>query len=300
MDFQIDSDIQSLLESACVKILHSPEALGGWRDIRTKSPGDVLIEADVHCDGVYADTAQREGIAYHSEETRGDFSVWESGDIFIIADPIDGSSEFGRYGPRRSPIMTAALALRGTTVVAGAVGDLWNEAVYGLEDEGLYVYQLRTGHPDRRTIRLSEARRATSLGNAAVAAYAPTHTLMRLIYPGLFEHAQVVANNAGIGTQLAVVEMDASHSLCASIETKPIDLFEHIGAIMAAHAGAYVCRLDGSELLADPRHLQSGITAVSAQLAGEIWESVRDQYVAAGIPHDVLIDTPEGRLFQKG
>ena len=299
MKFDIDSKIQSLLESACVRILHSPEALGGWRDIQTKKPGDVLIEADVFCDGIYAKTAREAGLQYHSEETKGDLTAWESGEILVIADPIDGSSEFGRYGPRRTPIMTAALALRGTEIIAGVVGDLWNETVYGIDAEGLYSYSLRVGHHNRQPIQLVESRRGTVLANAAVAAYAPYYRLMKMLYPGLFENALIVANNAGIGTQLAVVEMTAQHAVAASIETKPIDLFEHIGAVLACRAGAYVCRMDGSEFITDPRHLQTSITAVSKDIADEIWSSIRDQYKAAGMPHDVILDTPDGMAFQK-
>ena len=180
--------------------------------------------------------------------------------------------------------MTAALALRGTEIIAGVVGDLWNETVYGIDAEGLYSYSLRVGHHNRQTIQLAGSRRGTILASAAVAAYAPYHRLMKLLYPGLFENALIVANNAGIGTQLAVVEMTAQHAVAASIETKPIDLFEHIGAVLACRAGAYVCRMDGSEFITDPRHLQTSITAVSKDLADEIWSSIRDQYKAAGMP----------------
>ena len=71
MKFDIDSKIQSLLESACVRILHSPEALGGWRDIQTKKPGDVLIEADVFCDKIYAKTAEKRDCSTTARRPRG-------------------------------------------------------------------------------------------------------------------------------------------------------------------------------------------------------------------------------------
>ena len=96
MQFAIDNEIQSHLEAVCIDILGTAEVLEGGNDIKTKKPGDVLIQADIVCDRKYKEAAKRLGVHYHSEETRGDFNVCEKGEVLILADPIDGSSEFGR------------------------------------------------------------------------------------------------------------------------------------------------------------------------------------------------------------
>lgn len=300
MNFEIESDIQAQLEAAAAEILLTVGSEDRWKDIKTKKPGDVLIEADLFCDRLFSEAAQAAGCRYHSEETYNTSDVQRDGEILVIADPIDGSSEVGRYGPRHTLTTTAALALRGDTVAGGVVGDIWNRNVYGLGAKGLYVYAAAGGKKDVRYLEISETRRKTKLADGCVAAYAPYKMLLDLIYPALYERAQTVSTNAGIGYALMVAEMEAAHAPCASIETKPIDLFEHIGAIMAAHAGAYVCRIDGSPFVSDPRHLQTSITAVSKEFAEEIVACLAPQYEEAEMPHDVICGTPEAERFQKG
>ncbi len=297
MRFDLDANIQSVLEEACVRILRSPEALGGGSPIHTKKPGDVLIEADVYCDRIYAQTAETIDAHYHSEESFGDMSVCDREELILLSDPIDGSSEFGRYGPHRSPVTTAAMALRGQSVTAAVVGDLWNGTVYGLDTDGLYVYTHKPDSAAKRRIVLSDRRRATRLEDACVTVYAPNKLLMGLVYPHLHERVPYVGSGGGIGTQLAVAEMEADHALCASIEPKPSGLYEHIGAILASRAGAHASRVDGTELLLDPRCLQTSMIATSKTLAGDIWATLQGAYSQAEMPQHVWFGTPEAKAF---
>lgn len=297
MRFDVDVNMQAVLEKACTHILRSPEALGGGAPIHTKKPGDVLIEADVYCDRIYARAAESIDAHYHSEESYGDLSVCDRDEPILLSDPIDGSSEFGRYGPHRSPVTTAAMVLCEESVTAAVVGDLWNGTVYGLDTEGLYVYAHKLGGTAKRRIALSDRRKATRLEDACITVYAPNRLLMGLIYPHLHERVPYVGSGGGIGTQLAVVEMDADHALCASIEPKPSGLYEHIGAILASQAGAHASRVDGTELLLDPRCLQTSMVTTSKTLADDIWATLRDAYDQAEMPQHVRIGSPEAKAF---
>lgn len=300
MKFRIDPAIQTFLETICARILRAPEALCGALDIKTKKPGDVLIEADVFCDRVLADACRNEGFQYHSEETPGDLSIYERDEILVMADPIDGSTNFGRYGAHHTPVTTAAMAMRGGTVVAAVVGDLWTGSIYGIDGSALYAYHHHTGPKERKPIVLAREKRSIRLRDAHIAVYAPNFNLMQLIYPNLYEQAVYVGTSAGIGTQLALVEQQAAHSLSASIESKPTDLFESIGALMATFAGAYACRMDGRDIQLDPRLLQTCLLATSRDLAEEIVDCVRENYARCAMPHAVRLGTPEAEPFKKG
>jgi fructose-1,6-bisphosphatase/inositol monophosphatase family enzyme len=298
MDFPIDfcPQRQRLIEEAAAAIVNDLHATDGESVIRYKASDDEQIKADLFADRRYGDLAHENGGIYFSEESQ-EMPAAElrahasSRRVIYVADPIDGSSEFVRAGPHRSPLTTAIMALRGEKLCAAAVGDIWAREVYALRLDPagspmLLVTSLVDGTSE--PVILSPAKQAILLEDAMVAAYAPSHRNQRidLLFP-MFKAAAYVHNNGGHAFALRVVTGQSPRSYSAAMEPIPTGLWEHIGPILACAAGATTRRLDGSPLELDPTLKQTSITAGSPRLADQIQRVLSQRYQKLGISHRV-------------
>lgn len=290
--FDLDLPCQLRLEQTVARVVSDLAIRRGDQTVVIKDRDDEQIRADVLADSHYQKLAQADNACYLSEESEslGDFAdAHLSGALLYIVDPIDGSSEFARVGPMRSPLSTAIMALRGGRVIAASVGDIWQREIFGLDSgsDGKTALSVRNvDEVERRYPTVSSTKRRLALGDAMVAGYAPSHKGHRidLLLP-LFDAAAYVHNNGGQPFALQVASGESSKSYAVALELVPKELWEHIGPILASAGGASVTRLDGKPLEVDPTLRQTSITAASPALAEEVRQVLAASHQRLGVAH---------------
>ncbi len=250
-----------------------------------KSPNDEELAEDLAADRVWRSVAQELGLHYLSEElTEAEWEQWSQrvNDpantewTILIADPIDGSSEWHRTGWRHSPVLTAAMVLTVTrsngtlsaVLRAAAAGALWQGITYGIYEDRLTVAAWDAPQ-SRRPISVSNEKQCVRIAEAMIAAYAPKDTHADVVQP-LFKAAPYVHNNGGMAFSLRVVEGISARSYAASVEPVPCAIWEHAGPVLASFGGAAVARLDGRPLVLNPFERQTSVVASNSALLDEI------------------------------
>jgi len=256
--------------------------------VSEKSTSDELIRADKVSDAIIKATSPP-GVYVITEE--GNYGSKSA--IIEVWDPIDGSSEFNRIGKKRSPLTTAGLVICENKIISAAVGDIWDNKIYGLDEKGLYFRELgqeKNYISIDKEISVDEKKKkekkkfSLSLDEAFVAAYAPTFDRIKIIFP-LFEVVPYLHNNGGQPFALRVVEGQSVKTYAAALEAKPKELWEHIGPLMAEYGGASVSRLDGNPLELNIGIKQTSITAVNDNIRRGIIDALRTNYGELGIEH---------------
>jgi len=283
-----DAEVQARLEATVPLVgQHLAAEPMAWR---AKSPRDEELAEDLAADQLWRACAESLGASYLSEELgEAEWDRWRArllglgtgksaGWRVLVADPIDGSSEWHRTGWRHSPVTTAAMVLdlvvepgRGLVtrrvsgrLVAAVAGDIWQRRTFCLAGRQLVVRDWDRPAP-YTIVRVSPEKRRLPIREAMTAAYFPHGPAVAYLEP-LFEAVPYLHNNSGIRFALRVVEGQSSRSYALAIEPKPVDFWEHVGVVLAAFGGASVSRLDGSPLTLNPFAKQSSIAAASRAL----------------------------------
>ncbi len=274
--FEIDEKRQKNLEDRVNLIIAEIQKVReGTVSEKTKS--DELIKADVISHEIIIEKAPQDVYVITEEGNYGNKSA-----IVEIWDPIDGSSEFNRIGRRRSPLTTAGLVICENKIIGAAVGDIWNNKLYGIDERGLYYKKLR--NQQKNYITISKEKEKLTLDKAFIATYAPTFDRMKIVLP-LFEVVPYIHNNGGHPFALRVVEGQSVKTYAAALEAKPKELWEHIGPLMAEYCGAFVSKLDGSPLELDIKIKQTSITAVNSNIGEGVINALKENYEKLDIKH---------------
>ncbi len=275
--FDVNRDVQEFLEHLCSSLVNSAFVETGDHTLRAKDESDEEIEADRYADEFLRKNIERRDTHAHYLSEEDDNGYFDASRTVYISDPIDGSSEFNRAGPYRSPLTTAVMAMKDKKILGACVGDIWRKCVYGV-DHGLYLFD---GN-EKKYMSVSEAKRTAT--NIKIAAYAPSKERIVLIRP-LFDVFPYVHNNGGHPFALQVVEGQSDDTYAAALEAKPARLWEQIGPLMASRGKAYVSRLDGEPLELNPYIRQTSVTAASSEIAEMIIGTLSRQYNVFGISH---------------
>ena len=293
--FEFCASQQQILETAVEVVMTDPAIRQGEQTSFAKDCSDEQIVADVLAHAHYKQLAKTQGALYFSEESLVDRPTRDQllaalsasraeEQLVYVCDEIDGSSEFSRFGPMRSPLSTAIMAVQHGAVLAAVVGDIWSDEIYGLQAKDGKSPELCVRNIDRsqsRVLAVADAKRHLKLPEAMLAGYAPSQKNSRidLLWP-LFSKAAYVHNNGG---HLFALRIAKSYS-CA-LELIPKELTENIGPILASAGGAVVTRLDGSPLGLNVLEKQTSVTAASPALAKEVCEALHDTYLRLNVPH---------------
>lgn len=285
---------QSRLEGAVRRVIEDPKIRKGEKTVLVKDASDEQIRADLVAEAHYKQVAGEDNAIYISEESYKKHIALLQGNgsrkkLVYVCDPIDGSTEFSRAGPMRSPLTTAIMAIQDTQLLAAAVGDVWSREIYciGLgRNKGPRLYMVSSDSRKRTYLSVSAVKRRLTLEKAMVAAYAPGHKDNRidLLLP-LFRQAPYIHNNGGQPFALRVVAGLSEKSYAVALELVPVGLWEHIGPILASAGGATVRRLDGQPLALDPLLKQTGITAASKSLADAVQKALASSYSTLNVAH---------------
>ena len=300
ISFDFDPDQQLLLERAVEVVIADPEVRRGEQTTLVKDPADEQIVADARARDCYAKVADQSGALYLSEESLTDaasrkrllaaLSAPGAGETLVyVCDEIDGSSEFARAGPMRSPLTSAIMAVQRRRVLAAVVGDIWSRQIYGLQatnGESPSLYVRNADGTQAHALSVSESKRRLGLSDAMVAGYAPSRKSSRidLLLP-LFREAAYVHNNGGHPFALRVVAGVSTKSYSVSLELAAKECFEQIGPILASAGGATVTRLDGGLIELDLLLKQTSLTAANPALAKEVVRALHDAYASRNAPH---------------
>ena len=296
-----DAAAQSILEAAVPEVAAGigGEPSDAWEATDYKPQADEKLAEDRAAHEVWARAAAQVGAVLISEESpdetiaaaRADFRALRFPSPYLLVDPIDGSSEWHRMGPHRTPLATAALLvhyephgerIRGT-LLAAVVGDMWQQRSFGLRPNGAASVDWQTGNA--RLIASSPAKRSLPPEQAMVAAYSPGLATLDLLRPTI-EMAPYFHNNGGMLTALRVVDAASPRSYAVSIEPRPSAIWEHAGPILAAFSGAAVSRLDGTPLSLNPFVWQTSITAANQAIASAHIEALAPSYRHHRMPHE--------------
>jgi hypothetical protein len=210
--------------------------------------------------------------------------------MVLIVDPIDGSSLLHRLGPRAGPLLTQAMLIRGKSLIAAAVGDIWNGTIYGIDGR---LYRRRIGTEEKAYLSVNERLRSVRLPNASIALHAPDRQRQPFVQSLFRSGAAYVATIGGSYLALRVVSGEPSdRSIAVALEGIPAQgLWENVGPVLAVFGHAHLSRLDGSAFELDPRLKQSSIVAASPELASEVVEALRSTFLQQGLSHRVAFLT---------
>lgn len=254
---------------------------GGWT---AKACDDEELAEDLKAHDLWRVCADELGAEYLSEELSDtEWQHWRdtlaSRDQrrvrILIADPIDGSSEWNRAGWRHSPLTTAAMAIETTlpdasdnVVCAAAVGALWQERTWSIWGDELSMTDWYEPSV-KETVRIADAKRRLRTSETMAAAYFPTARHARIVAP-LYDVVPYLHNLGGIPFSLRVVAGQSRRSYGASIEPLPAAPWELVGLVLAAIGGAAVARLDGAPISLNPFIRQTSIVAANHRVLTDL------------------------------
>jgi|GEM_PF-6763199 len=192
----------------------------------------------------------------------------------LVADPNDGSTPARFLGPHHSPLSTSAMVIENDRVIAAAAGDLWTEAIFGIDKEGLYR---RAGGVEER-IRIRPTLQTPAI---RIAAYAQRKQDRGILGVGL---SQLVADeklqsfmNDGGGLYPLLVALNPD-GINVAAELKAVPLYEHTPYIMATLAGAKMSRADGSAFTLDHTIDQTCVVSATTALQGRMLLLLKEFY----------------------
>lgn len=254
---------------------------GGWT---AKASDDEELSEDIEAHNFWRDCADELGTEFLSEElSDAEWQHWRelltSRDQrrvrILVADPIDGSSEWNRAGWRHSPLTTAAMVVETTlpdasdnVVCAAAVGALWQERTWSISGDKLIVTSWAEPN-STEVVRIADEKRRLTTAETMAAAYFPMAQHARIVAP-LYDVVPYLHNLGGIPFSLRVVAGRSRRSYGASIEPLPTAPWELVGLVMAAIGGAAVARMDGAPISLNPFILQTSIVAVNHRVLTDL------------------------------
>ncbi|WP_117191228.1 inositol monophosphatase family protein [Rhizobium terrae] len=243
----------------------------GSGDIRSKSePTDLVTEADEAAERLIRreiDAIAPDALFVGEESVAADpglLSRLADADFAVVVDPVDGTFNFASGIPAFG--VMASVIWKGETaagIIYDPMGDDWVMAERGA---GAFLKR-----PDGETVRLS------------VAEARPLDAMVGMASPGYFfgeERERILGN-------LAKVRFFANYR-CAAHEYRTfagghvqfmlynkLMPWDHLaGTLIAAEAGGYGARLDGSPYL--PHHVDGGLLVATDK---ESWRVLRDEII---------------------
>lgn len=271
MDFDLRPDVQGHLEQTVITVVREiNSSLDDCGVILAENRGDVkgLVDRTAH-DLIlesYPDVPvlTEEGRA-RTDSYRGEFAV--------VADPIDGTSEMVRRGTHSSPTCTSIMAIENGRVVGAAVGHLWRQDVYGIDQSGLYVSRsgermyFPNGPHDRNEIN---AVGYTRKGKRA----------RFLIRTGTLMEKEIVQShdNDGGGTYPLQVAENSQGGFTCHMEFLPKGLWEHIPTFMAMYADNPASTMEGDPLTINLHAEQTAIVCSNQGILDTMTDAFKGLY----------------------
>lgn len=292
VNFDLDDEVQSQLEATVKKIItrvnRHIRLYGDTATITEKGRGDEQIDLDVIANEIIKKDYR--GVNIFTEESLDGFL----GSELIVADPIDGSSEINRMGPYSNPLSTSIMLISNNHVIAAASGDIWKGYVYGIDEKGLYMFQIGVHDFIKEYIFTSQD--ALDDQSIRLAAYARNckrakiaKAIDELLSSGVIEYF----GNDGGGMFPIQVALSRRKGYNCAAELLPKELYEHITEIMATKAGAKLSRLDDTLLEIDPTRKQTSIIAVNDRIRKTLINKLKETYEVLNISHvEVFANNP--------
>lgn len=266
--WELNNDLCELVLQIGTMILREFRKAEGPQLLRFKSRTDVLTDLDLRFRDLVDSAIKTHdpGIRFISEEGSSD----RQGETCALVDPLDGSTYYLLQWPGMTPLMVSLIILRGGEIRAALIVDLWGSTLYTAECPRQPRLVKWTPSASGAVPEVQKPfgvhERIHCLMEATVSVFVPNHEKWSHL-SALLERARFVCVPRN---PLGMLSMGGR--IHAILEPFPIEMWEHIGGILATLRGARIAHADGSPFVLSPKEKQTSVVAVSSSLLGEIVE----------------------------